>query len=158
MTITAGSAVAAGSYTLAIVATDSGGALQQSASVTLVVNGPAGSFTLGATPGSQTVTQGQGTSFSATVTPQNGYSGSGSYSVTGLPAGAKAPRSGSATFKDLDKNKDGYIPRYEARDIPYDKFSKIDKDGDGKLSPSEHAGTSRAREGATKPEAPAQKQ
>lgn len=75
---------------------------------------------------------------------------------SGTSAGAKAPRSGSATFKDLDKNKDGYISRYEAN-MPYDKFSKLDKDGDGKLSPSEHAGTSRARAGDTKPEAPAPK-
>ena len=73
---------------------------------------------------------------------------------SGTSAGAKAPRSGSATFKDLDKNKDGYISRYEAKDMPYDKFRKLDKDGDGKVSPSEHAGASRARAGATKPEAP----
>jgi EF hand len=66
---------------------------------------------------------------------------------SGTSAGATAPRSGGAMFKDLDKNKDGYISRYEAKGMPYDKFSKLDKDGDGKLSPSEHAAASRA--GAT---------
>jgi Ca2+-binding EF-hand superfamily protein len=58
---------------------------------------------------------------------------------SGTSAGAAAPRSGGATLKDLDKNKDGYISRAEAKDMPYDKFNKLDKDRDGKLSPSEYA-------------------
>jgi hypothetical protein len=80
----------------------------------------------------------------------------------GTSAGATAPRSGGATFKDLDKNKDGYISRYEAKGTPYDKFSKLDKDSDGKLSPSEQrsgarSGRARPAQAATKPEAPALK-
>ena len=43
-------------------------------------------FLLDATPTSQTVTQGQSTTFDASVTSQNGYGGSGSFSVSGLPA------------------------------------------------------------------------
>jgi hypothetical protein len=47
---------------------------------------PAPTFALDATPASQTVTQGQPTTFNATVTAQNGYTGSGTFSVSGLPA------------------------------------------------------------------------
>ena len=49
---------------------------------------PTPTFTLGSTPSSRTITQGQTTSFSATVTPENGYTGSGTFSVTGLSGGA----------------------------------------------------------------------
>ena len=47
---------------------------------------PSPGFPLGVTPASRTVTQGQSTTFAATVTSQNGYAGNGSFSVTGLPA------------------------------------------------------------------------
>lgn len=47
-------------------------------------------FSLGVTPSSRTVTQGQSTTFDATVTSQNGYAGNGSFSVTGLPANTTA--------------------------------------------------------------------
>ena len=40
----------------------------------------------------------------------------------------------------MDKNKDGSISREEAKGTPFEKdFSKLDKDGDGKLSASEQA-------------------
>jgi hypothetical protein len=79
---------------------------------------------------------------------------------SGTSAGATAP--GSAMFKDLDKNNDGSISRDEAKGTPYETdFSRLDKDGHGKLSPSEHAAAPAAGEkagaGATKPEAPAPK-
>jgi hypothetical protein len=45
-------------------------------------------FALAATPAGRTVTQGQSTTFGVTVTPLNGYTGSGSFSVSGLPTGA----------------------------------------------------------------------
>jgi len=45
-------------------------------------------FTVSATPSSQTVNQGQSTTFTATVTPQNGYTGNVTMSVNGLPSGA----------------------------------------------------------------------
>jgi hypothetical protein len=93
LTITAGASVAVGSYPLTVTATDSTGTPTHSSSVVLVVNPPP-SFTVGANPSSGSVVQGQSTSFTASVTAQNGYQGSGSFSVTGLPAGAGGSFSG----------------------------------------------------------------
>ncbi len=45
-----------------------------------------------------------------------------------------------AMFKSLDKDKDGYISKEEAKGTPHDKdFATLDKDQDGKLSREEHA-------------------
>jgi len=49
---------------------------------------PLPDFTLNATPASQTVAQGANTSFAATATAQNGFTGSIGFTVNGLPAGA----------------------------------------------------------------------
>ena len=53
-------------------------------------NSAAPSFTLTASPASQTVVQGNATSYTATITPVNGFNGSVSLSASGLPAGASA--------------------------------------------------------------------
>jgi hypothetical protein len=45
-------------------------------------------FSLSASPPSQTVTPGNGTSYSVTITPSGGYSNAVTLSVSGLPAGA----------------------------------------------------------------------
>ena len=45
-------------------------------------------FALAATPASQSVVAGNGTSYTATVTPSGGYTGTVTFSVSGLPAGA----------------------------------------------------------------------
>jgi phosphate-induced protein 1 len=45
-------------------------------------------FSISATPSSRSVTQGTGTTYTATVTPSGGFSGSVSLSVSGLPSGA----------------------------------------------------------------------
>jgi beta-glucanase (GH16 family) len=45
-------------------------------------------FTISATPSSQTVTAGGSTSYTATVAPKNGFTGSVGLSVSGLPSGA----------------------------------------------------------------------
>lgn len=47
-------------------------------------------FTFAASPGSQTVVQGSGTSYSANTTALNGFSGTVSLTVSGLPSGASA--------------------------------------------------------------------
>ena len=75
-----------GSYPLIITGTD--GVLTHTASVTLVVTTP--DFTLSAAPASQTVATGGSTSYTATIAPLNGYTGTVNFSVSGLPAGAGA--------------------------------------------------------------------
>ena len=76
---------APGTYPLTISAT--GNSINHTASVTLTIVGPP-DFTLTATPGTQSVAAGGSTSFTATATAQNGFTGSIGFSVTGLPAGA----------------------------------------------------------------------
>jgi hypothetical protein len=51
---------------------------------------PVPDFSLSASPSSQSVQQGNATSYTATVTPVNGYTGTVTFSVSGLPAGAGA--------------------------------------------------------------------
>jgi hypothetical protein len=77
--------LAAGSYPFTITASD--GTLSHSSNVTLVVNS-AGDYTLSASPASQTVTAGTGTSYTVNVVPSGGFNGAVSFSVSGLPTGA----------------------------------------------------------------------
>jgi hypothetical protein len=49
---------------------------------------PTPDFTLTASPSSQTVAQGASTTYTATVTPSGGFTGTVTFSVSGLPAGA----------------------------------------------------------------------
>jgi hypothetical protein len=51
---------------------------------------PAPSFTFSASPDSRTITQGISTTYTATVTAQNGFNAAVSLSVSGLPTGATA--------------------------------------------------------------------
>lgn len=74
-----------GSYPLTITGSD--GTLSHSTQVTLVIT-PAGDFSMGATPASQTVLPGQNTGYSITISSINGFSGVVGLSVSGLPAGA----------------------------------------------------------------------
>jgi hypothetical protein len=76
---------AAGSYTLTL--TGASGSLSHSTTVTLVVQGSP-DFTLTATPNSQTVVPGGSTTYTATVSPLNGFTGTVSLSVSGCPTGA----------------------------------------------------------------------
>jgi hypothetical protein len=73
-----------GSYPLTITGTD--GVLTHTASVTLVVTAP--DFSLIATPALQTIVSGDTANYTATVGALNGYTGTVSFSVSGLPAGA----------------------------------------------------------------------
>lgn len=51
---------------------------------------PAPDFAIAASPASQTVVAGNSTTYQVTVTPSNGYTGTVSFSASGLPAGATA--------------------------------------------------------------------
>jgi len=89
MTVTTASTTPTGSFPLTITGTS--GTLSHTASVTLVVNAPVvGDFSIAATPASATVTAGNGTSYTATVTGAGGFAGVVNFSASGLPAGASA--------------------------------------------------------------------
>jgi len=89
LTITTSASTPAGSYPLTITGTNA--SLIHSTTVTLVVNSASSpNFSLSASPSSQTVTRGNPTSYTATVTPSGGFTGSVSLSVSGLPSGASA--------------------------------------------------------------------
>ncbi len=51
---------------------------------------PQPDFSVTATPSSQTVPPGTGTSYTVTVTPSNGFNGTVTFNVSGLPSGATA--------------------------------------------------------------------
>jgi hypothetical protein len=70
-----------------IMITGTGDTLTHSTSTTLVITGPP-DFTISASPASQTVTQGNSTTYTVTVTGQNGFSGSVSLGTSGLGGGA----------------------------------------------------------------------
>jgi galactose oxidase-like protein len=57
---------------------------------TMIQIGQQPDFSVAATPLSQTVVQGNGTSYNVTITPSGGFSGTVSFSVSGLPQGASA--------------------------------------------------------------------
>ncbi len=87
LSVTTTTSTAANSYSLTITGTS--GNVSHLANVTLNVNSAATpGFTLAATPSSQTVPPGSNTSYTVTVTPQNGFNGNVAFSATGLPAGA----------------------------------------------------------------------
>jgi glycosyl hydrolase family 39 (putative alpha-L-iduronidase) len=75
---------APGNYTVNIIATS--GSIQHTTSVGLSVAG----FTISASPGSQSVSAGNSTTYTATIADLNGYSSTKTMSVTGLPDGATA--------------------------------------------------------------------
>ena len=89
LSVTTTSSTAPGTYTLIITGTS--GSLTKSAIVTLVVNAASTpDFSLSATPASQTVAPGNGTSYTLTLTPSNGFTGNVSLSLGALPAGVNA--------------------------------------------------------------------
>jgi hypothetical protein len=57
---------------------------------TFVRVAPKPDFSVATTPASQTISPGTGTSYSVNVTPSNGFSGSVTFNVSGLPSGATA--------------------------------------------------------------------
>jgi hypothetical protein len=85
LTITTASNTPAGSFGLTITGTS--GSIASTTSVTLNVTGPP-SFVLSATPTSQAVNPGGGTSYSVSTSAVNGFTSAISLSVSGLPANA----------------------------------------------------------------------
>jgi len=89
-----GTTTPTGTYPLTITGTNPTKSLTRTTSVTLVVNPasppPTPDFSLSATPASQSVVQGAGTTYTVTVTPTNGFNSSVSLRVSGLPVGATA--------------------------------------------------------------------
>ena len=58
--------------------------------ITVTTGGPTPSFSLTASPGSQTVAAGSAATYTATVTAQNGFTGTVTLSASGLPSGVTA--------------------------------------------------------------------
>src|SRR5260370_736525 len=89
LSITTSSTTPTGTFPLTISGTS--GSTTHTASVNLVVTAPVvGDFSISASPGSQTVTAGNGTSYTATVTGSGGFSGAVNFTASGLPSGAGA--------------------------------------------------------------------
>jgi subtilase family serine protease len=85
LSITTSTSTPAGTYSLTI--TGVSGSLARTTSVTLVVSPPAPpGFSLTASPASQTVKRGSSTTYTITITPTGGFTGSVTLSVKGLPS------------------------------------------------------------------------
>jgi hypothetical protein len=110
LSVLVGSAVAPGSYPFSISGVS--GAITHSTDATLVVQA-APDFAVTVTPALRKVIQGKSTSWTATVTPQNGFSDAIALGASGLPTGvtavfsAPALKSGNST---LNVSVDAAVP------------------------------------------------
>lgn len=86
LAITSAGTTPIGSYTITISGTD--GINTHTTTVTLVVTRP--DFSLSVAPASQTAAQGATANYTVTLNPLNGYAGTASFSIAGLPVGATA--------------------------------------------------------------------
>jgi hypothetical protein len=91
LTITPTSSPTPGVFNYYPTVTATSGSLTHSVSVTMTVNSlTTPDFSLSATPASQAVAPGNGTSYALTLTPSNGFAGNVSLSLGALPAGVNA--------------------------------------------------------------------
>jgi hypothetical protein len=89
MNVTTSTTTTPGTYTITVQGTS--GSTSHSATVQLVINSlNPPNFSISASPSSQTVTRPNSTSYTVTVTAVNGFSGSVSFSVSGLPSRSTA--------------------------------------------------------------------
>jgi hypothetical protein len=84
MTITVGSSTPTGTYPITV--TGNGGGIQQNTTVTLTVVAPSPDFSITAAPSNRTLTRGQKTTYTATVTSLNSFAGKVGLSLTGCPS------------------------------------------------------------------------
>ncbi len=90
LNVSTGTSTTTGNYTLTV--TGASGSLSHTATVSLVVTAapPPANFTLSGGPSSDSVVQGNSATYTASVAAQNGFTGSVSLSVSGVPSGATA--------------------------------------------------------------------
>ncbi|HMK30731.1 MAG TPA: protease pro-enzyme activation domain-containing protein [Terriglobales bacterium] len=89
LTLTASASATTGTVTVTITGTS--GSLVANTTLSLTVNAPATpDFTVGASPASVTVTQGNNGSSTITISSQNGFNGATTLSASGLPSGVTA--------------------------------------------------------------------
>ena len=96
LTVKVPTGTASGSSTLSVTATS--GSLSHGGSATLSVQ-PAPNYSVSVSPSSQTVTAGNSTSFTVTVTPVNGFTGVVNFGVSGLPSGVTGSFSPTSVTK-----------------------------------------------------------
>lgn len=96
LTLTAGSAAATGTVTVTISGTS--GTLTRTTTMTLTVNAPAvPDFSLSASPASLAIGRSASGTSTSTITPVNGFGGSVSLFIAGLPSGVTASFNPSTT-------------------------------------------------------------
>jgi hypothetical protein len=79
-----------GTFAATLTVTDNAGLTDPNPPSRHITVSPAPDFSISATPASRSVIQGSGTNYTVTITPSNGFSGTVSFSVSGLPSGASA--------------------------------------------------------------------
>jgi subtilase family serine protease len=83
LTITVGPNAASGTTPITITGQD--GSLSHSVGATLTIAAPAVGFAIGVSPPAQTIGRPGSTTYTVTITPQNGFAGTVSLSVSGVP-------------------------------------------------------------------------
>lgn len=65
------------------------------------------------------------------------------HSLSSANASAGASRRALPTFEQADRNRDGYVSRFESRAVSelvdVERFERADRDGDGRIDKDEYA-------------------